>query len=88
MILGVVKFLPDPRVADWLLMQTPWSTLLLCVGYLAVCYLGPRLMTPLPPLELKPFLILYNFLMVLLSAYMFYEVKMNAVKHTKYYRKF
>lgn len=68
----------DPRVEDWLLMQSPFPSLLLCVGYLIMCYVGPRMMATRRPFELKPILILYNFVMVLLSAYMFYEVMPNS----------
>lgn len=74
----MVLFSTDPRVEDWLLMQSPFPSLLLCVGYLVMCFVGPRIMATRKPFELKPILILYNFMMVLLSGYMFYEVMPNS----------
>ena len=61
-------------MADWPLMQSPFPTLLLCLGYLAMCYVGPRIMARREAFELKRVLIGYNMLMVVLSAYMGYEV--------------
>ena len=42
-----------------------------------MCYVGPRLMAKREPFELKPILIVYNFAMVILSAYMCYEVSLT-----------
>ena len=55
-------------------MQSPFPSLGLCLAYLAMCFAGPRLMAGREPYQLKPLLIFYNLAMVLLSAYMFYEV--------------
>jgi len=64
----------DPRTAQWPLMQTPWPTVALCIGYFAMCWVGPSLMEKRKPFELRPILIVYNFALVLLSVYMFLEV--------------
>ena len=48
--------------------------LLLVAGYLLVVYYGPRVMRDRKPLEMKPLMIVYNFLLVLLSLYMALEV--------------
>lgn len=50
----------------------PISCIFLC--YLAVIWLGPKVMARREALNLKAVLIVYNFLMVALSAYMLYEV--------------
>jgi len=55
-------------------MQTPWPTVALCIGYFAMCWVGPSLMEKRKPFELRPILIVYNFALVLLSVYMFLEV--------------
>ena len=55
-------------------MESPWPTLVLCGAYLTMCYWGPRVMAAREPFQLRPLIILYNLAMVLLSAYMCYEV--------------
>ncbi|CAI8056742.1 Elongation of very long chain fatty acids protein AAEL008004, partial [Geodia barretti] len=64
----------DPRVADWFLMDSPFPTLALCLAYLGMCYAGPRMMANREPFQLRPVIIVYNLVMVLVSAYMCYEV--------------
>ncbi len=66
---------PDPRVQDWPLMQTPWLNLGIVCAYLVVCYVGPRLMAGRKPFDLKPLIVVYNFIMVLMSLYMAVEVR-------------
>lgn len=61
-------------------MQSPLPTLLLCAGYLVMCYMGPQTMAKRQPFELKPLILLYNFVMVILSAYMCYEVRKVVVE--------
>lgn len=64
----------DARTNGWFLMNTPWPVLTLSAAYLLMCFLGPKLMVNRKPLDLKNFIILYNFALVLLSLYMFVEV--------------
>lgn len=64
----------DPRVENWFLIDSPFPTFALCASYLAVCFVGPRVMATREPFQLKSIIIIYNLLMVALSAYMFYEV--------------
>ncbi|CAI8056741.1 Elongation of very long chain fatty acids protein 4, partial [Geodia barretti] len=64
----------DPRVADWFLMDSPFPTLALCLAYLGMCYAGPRMMANREPFQLRPVIIVYNLVMVLVSAYMCYEI--------------
>lgn len=56
-----------------------WECLALIGGYLAFVYLGPVLMRPFAPFDLKPLRVLYNAFMVLLSGYMFFELTYNTV---------
>ncbi|XP_077190235.1 very long chain fatty acid elongase 1 isoform X2 [Paroedura picta] len=67
----------DPRIASYPLMGTPWlmTTILLSYSYF-VLSLGPRIMANRKPLNLKTFMIVYNFSMVALSIYIVYEFLM------------
>jgi len=61
----------------------PVCGIFLC--YLVIIWLGPKLMTHREPVNIKAILIIYNFSMVCLSAYMFYEVcacELNTVYRT------
>lgn len=68
----------DPRTKDWPLMSSPFPTLALCLGYVyLVKVLGPRLMENRKPFQLRNTLILYNFVQVIFSAWLFYECLMG-----------
>lgn len=68
----------DPRTQNWPLMSSPFPTLALCLGYVyLVKVLGPRLMENRKPFQLRHTLILYNFLQVIFSAWLFYECLMG-----------
>ena len=65
----------DTRVDGWPLMSSPIPTAVLCASYVfLVTVAGPRFMRHREPYNIKAFLIVYNFLQVLLSAYIFFEV--------------
>lgn len=65
----------DPRTNPWFLMSSPFPTLLICLSYVyLVKVIGPQFMENRKPYELKRFLILYNFLQVLFSTWLFYEM--------------
>jgi len=65
----------DPRVADYFMMSSPWSSLIICVLYVvAVEWALPRFMHERKPLEFRSVIVVYNFAMVLLSGYIFVEV--------------
>lgn len=58
------------------MMETPIPTIILVIGYLAwVLVLGPIYMRDRKPVNLRNTLICYNAGQVLLSGYMFYEVR-------------
>ncbi|XP_038572040.1 elongation of very long chain fatty acids protein 4-like [Micropterus salmoides] len=63
----------DKRTDPWLLVYSPIPVSIIFLLYLCVVWFGPRLMKNRQPVDLKAVLIVYNFAMVCLSAYMFYE---------------
>ncbi|GAA6235033.1 elongation of very long chain fatty acids protein 4-like [Lates japonicus] len=63
----------DKRTDPWLLVYSPVPVSLIFLVYLCVVWAGPRLMKNREPIDLKVILIVYNFAMVGLSAYMFHE---------------
>ncbi len=68
----------DTRVENWLLMKTPVPIAVIFLLYLLLIFTGPRLMQNRQAWNLKPILIPYNFALVVLSAYMFYEFLMSS----------
>lgn len=72
---------PDARVRDYPLMRSPveMTSILLAYVFFSV-YIGPRLMANRKPFRLNTAMIAYNLSMVLLNAYIVYEVnKINAL---------
>ncbi|XP_049443115.1 elongation of very long chain fatty acids protein 4-like [Epinephelus fuscoguttatus] len=63
----------DKRTDPWLLVYSPVPVALIFLVYLCVVWAGPCLMKHREPVDLKVVLIVYNFAMVGLSAYMCYE---------------
>ncbi|KAL8616017.1 hypothetical protein ACOMHN_014979 [Nucella lapillus] len=63
----------DPRVTEWPLMRSPEWVLLLTCGYLLVVKYGPAFMAQREPLQATGLMVTYNFFMVGLSLYMFFE---------------
>lgn len=66
---------PDARVRDYPLMQGPvqMTSILLAYVFFSL-YVGPRLMANRKPFRLNTAMIVYNLSMVLLNAYIVYEV--------------
>nr|WMZ00126.1 elongation of very long chain fatty acids protein 1a [Plecoglossus altivelis] len=68
----------DTRVRDYLLMQNPVQMTVILLGYILFSvYAGPRLMANRKPFHLKSPMIIYNFSMVALNAYIVYEFLMS-----------
>ncbi|KAK7099618.1 very long chain fatty acid elongase 4-like [Littorina saxatilis] len=63
----------DPRVADWPFMRSPESVVLLTGIYLLVVKYGPSYMANRQPVRATGLMVSYNFFMVGLSLYMFFE---------------
>ncbi|CAG9761109.1 unnamed protein product [Ceutorhynchus assimilis] len=75
---GFFRVKSDPRTADWPLVSNPLYTLGICLSYVyAVKFLGPKIMENRKPFQLKNTLILYNFLQVIFSAWLFYQIGMG-----------
>ena len=43
----------DPRVKNWLFMDSVWPTVYLTLAYLTLCQLGPKIMEKRKPFDLK-----------------------------------
>ena len=66
--------LRDKRVDNWLMMNSPWPTVSLCLGYIYVSTIfGPAVMKNRPAFNLKKTIMVYNLFQVIFSAYVFYE---------------
>ncbi|XP_051553057.1 ELOVL fatty acid elongase 8a [Myxocyprinus asiaticus] len=63
----------DKRTDGWLLVYSPVPLSCIFLCYLFIVWLGPKLMRHRQPVNIKTILIIYNFSMVCVSAYMFYE---------------
>lgn len=67
--------LADPRTNHWFLIDDPIPGLAILGLYLYfVLKLGPEYMRDRKPFKLKSTLVAYNFLQVVFSIYMLYEV--------------
>lgn len=69
------RLFPDPRVNDWVMMSSPFPTLMICMSYAYFSkVLGPKLMENRKPFDLRRTLITYNLLQTFFSTWIFYEV--------------
>ena len=64
----------DPRTSDGYWLRTPEPMMAAVVLYLVFVVVVPRLMENRPPMDLKPLIIIYNFILVGISGYMCIEV--------------
>lgn len=68
-------FIPDPRTNDWFLITSPIPGLTIMYLYLQfVLKWGPRYMADKQPFQLQKTMVVYNFLQVLVSCWLFHEV--------------
>ncbi|XP_076277891.1 stuck in traffic [Lasioglossum baleicum] len=66
--------LSDPRTREWFMIASPVPGISLLIGYLYFCLSwGPKQMEHRKPYQLRNILVVYNFLQVLLSCWLFYE---------------
>ncbi|KAL6433269.1 hypothetical protein ACFW04_006455 [Cataglyphis niger] len=64
----------DPRTNGWFLVSSPVPTLTIVATYLYFCvFAGPNYMKNKKPYDLKNTMIIYNFIQILLSLYLFHE---------------
>jgi elongation of very long chain fatty acids protein 4 len=68
----------DPRTVDGFWLRTPEATLAVIFFYLLFVAFGPRWMERRAAMNLKPVIIVYNFIMVAVSAYMSVEFFLTA----------
>ncbi|XP_065178899.1 very long chain fatty acid elongase 4-like [Sycon ciliatum] len=75
------KSLPpvDPRTADWPLLGEIWQPLSIAGAYLAMVFIGPKLMAPFKPFQLRVTLVIYNLFLTLLSLYMCVEFVLSVI---------
>ncbi|XP_012350925.1 elongation of very long chain fatty acids protein [Apis florea] len=71
---NVMENKSHPITKDWFLMSGPGPLMMIIVSYLYFCLsAGPKYMKDKKPYELRIAMIVYNFIQVLLSIYLFYE---------------
>lgn len=70
----------DERSRSWPLVDSPMIPLVSIAAYLGVVRYGPYLMKDRQPFKLQWLLVLYNFSLVLLSAYMMFEFLMASIE--------
>ncbi|KAK3585442.1 hypothetical protein CHS0354_020162 [Potamilus streckersoni] len=75
---------PDPRSQDWLLIGSFWPTAVLVLMYGIIIYGGQKVMKNREPFQLKNLIMLYNFCLVLLNCYIFYEFLISSVLNSKF----
>lgn len=63
----------DPRTIDSYWLKTPEPMLAVVLLYLAFVVIAPRIMENRPPMDLKALIVVYNFVLVVLSGYMCFE---------------
>ena len=78
----ILYLFADPRTTNWPLMSTPWSTLGLISLYIATVTISPRVMKNREAFNLKWLLVVYNFVLVILSLYMLCEVRVVFIINT------
>lgn len=65
----------DQRTTNWFMISSPFPTVAICLAYVYVVkVLGPKLMENRKPFQLKKVLIIYNFLQVLFSFWLFWTL--------------
>ncbi|XP_015185206.1 PREDICTED: elongation of very long chain fatty acids protein 7-like [Polistes dominula] len=66
--------LSDPRTRDWFMISSPVPGLSILIGYhYFIRSWGPKYMEHRKPFQIKNILVIYNFMQVLLSIWMFWE---------------
>ena len=68
----------DRRVDGWFLMSSPLPTIVMCLGYVYIVKVwGPNFMKNRPAYNVRSFLIFYNAVQVIFSAWIFWKVITN-----------
>ncbi|XP_068703408.1 very long chain fatty acid elongase 4-like isoform X4 [Montipora foliosa] len=69
----------DPKTADWPFVSTPWPIISFLAIYLVIVKVGPTIMQKREACNLREVLIIYNFLLVILSVWLVYESVASAM---------
>ncbi|XP_078417083.1 ELOVL fatty acid elongase 8b isoform X3 [Cetorhinus maximus] len=64
----------DKRTDPWFLVYSPIPVVVTFIIYLLICKYGPKYMLSREPFNLKYVLLVYNFALVAISAYIFWEI--------------
>ena len=68
------SFILDPRVNGKFMMSSPLPSAIICTLYVVFVLFGQTIMKNREPFQIKKILLVYNFSMVTISGYLFYEV--------------
>lgn len=63
----------DQRVKNWFLMSSPFPTILICIFYILIVKIGPKLMRNRKAFELRKIILFYNFFQIIFNLYIFIE---------------
>ncbi|XP_062920527.1 very long chain fatty acid elongase 4-like isoform X2 [Mobula hypostoma] len=70
----------DKRTDPWFLVYSPIPVFVTFIIYLLICKYGPKYMLNREPFNLKYVLIVYNFALVAISAYIFWEFLVTSIR--------
>ncbi|XP_060686501.1 elongation of very long chain fatty acids protein 4-like isoform X2 [Hemiscyllium ocellatum] len=70
----------DKRTDPWFLVYSPIPIIVTFIIYLLICKYGPKYMRNREPFNLKYVLLVYNFSLVAISAYIFWEFLVTSIR--------
>ena len=70
---------PHARTRDWVLISEPWFVIFIIGAYLAAIFIGVQIMKNFQPFDLFYFRVAHNAFMVVLSAYMCWELAYGTI---------
>merc|ERR1712107_518746 len=70
---------PHARTWDWVLISEPWFVIFIIGAYLAAIFIGVQIMKNFQPFDLFYFRVAHNAFMVVLSAYMCWELAYGTI---------
>ncbi|GCB63415.1 hypothetical protein scyTo_0007385 [Scyliorhinus torazame] len=70
----------DKRTDPWFLVYSPIPVIVTFLIYLLICKYGPKYMLSREPFHLKYVLLVYNFALVAISAYIFWEFLVTSIR--------
>ena len=73
-ILFIIIIIIDTRTSHWFLVENPWPVFAIVATYLLFVKYGTLAMKNREPFDLKYLMLVYNFVLVVLSVYISSEV--------------